>query len=76
MKLQIWDTVRQENFQSITRQFYRAAVAAILVFDVTRKETFRHIESWMEQVKQHGTSQVTMLPVGNKSDLERTVTRE
>ena len=51
VKLQIWDTVRQENFQSITRQFYRAAVAAILVFDVTRRETFRHIESWMEQVK-------------------------
>ena len=47
IKFQIWDTAGQESFRSITRAYYRGACGALLVFDVTRKETFEHVASWL-----------------------------
>ena len=43
IKLQVWDTAGQENFRSITRSYYRGAVAALLVYDVTKRESFEHL---------------------------------
>lgn len=40
IKLQIWDTAGQENFRSITRSYYRSAIGALLIYDITRRETF------------------------------------
>lgn len=47
LKLQIWDTAGQESFRSITRSYYRGASGALLVYDVTRRETFMHLQSWL-----------------------------
>lgn len=44
IKLQIWDTAGQENFRSITRSYYRSAIGALLVYDITRRETFEHLQ--------------------------------
>ena len=78
IKLQIWDTAGQENFRSITRSYYRSAIGALLVYDITRKETFSHVKNWLNQVKMNGNPHMEILLVGNKNDLqeERVITFE
>lgn len=78
LKLQIWDTAGQESFRSITRSYYRGAAGALLVYDITRKETFEHILSWLQDARAHSNSDMSIILVGNKADLEhrREVPRE
>ncbi|KAJ7313087.1 hypothetical protein JRQ81_004355 [Phrynocephalus forsythii] len=70
IKLQIWDTAGQESFRSITRSYYRGAAGALLVYDITRRETFNHLLSWLEDARQHSSSHMVIMLIGNKSDLE------
>ncbi|KAF7639051.1 IPPc domain-containing protein [Meloidogyne graminicola] len=78
IKLQIWDTAGQESFRSITRSYYRGAAGALLVYDITRRDTFNHLTSWLEDARQHSNSNMVIMLIGNKSDLEarREVKRE
>ncbi|KAK6157111.1 hypothetical protein DH2020_011359 [Rehmannia glutinosa] len=69
MKLQIWDTAGQESFRSITRSYYRGAAGALLVYDITRRETFNHLASWLEDARQHANANMTIMLIGNKCDL-------
>lgn len=69
IKLQIWDTAGQESFRSITRSYYRGAAGALLVYDITRRETFNTLASWLEDARQHANSNMTIMLIGNKSDL-------
>lgn len=77
LKLQIWDTAGQEQFRSITRSYYRGAVGALLVYDITRRESFDSLETWLKDTRAADANMVIML-VGNKTDLSyrRRVTRE
>lgn len=68
IKIHIWDTAGHEAFRSITRSYYRDAAGAILVFDVTQRETFYHLKSWLEEICQM-TRNTSIILVGNKSDL-------
>jgi len=70
IKFQIWDTAGHEAFQSITRTYYKGAVGALLVYDITNKETFNHLETWLNEIKENGDKDVTIILVGNKCDLE------
>jgi len=70
IKLQIWDTAGQESFQSITRSYYRAAAGALLVYDITRRETFTNLSKWLEEAKTHGNPYMTFMLIGNKCDRE------
>jgi Ras-related protein Rab-2A len=70
IKLQIWDTAGQESFRSITRSYYRGAAGALLVYDITRRDTFNHLTTWLEDAKQHSGSNMVIMLIGNKSDLE------
>ena len=70
VKLQIWDTAGQESFRSITRSYYRGAICALLVYDVTRRETFQNLVRWMEEMLEHAYQRMTIVLVGNKKDLE------
>merc|ERR1712188_175085 len=78
IKLQIWDTAGQESFRSITRSYYRGAAGALLVYDITRRDTFNHLTTWLEDARQHSSSNMVIMLIGNKSDLEarREVTKE
>ncbi|CAN6273250.1 unnamed protein product, partial [Urochloa humidicola] len=69
IKLQIWDTAGQESFRSITRSYYRGAAGALLVYDITRRETFNHLASWLEDARQHANANMTVMLIGNKCDL-------
>eukprot|EP00920_Eleutheroschizon_duboscqi_P014972 GHVT01034579.1.p1 GENE.GHVT01034579.1~~GHVT01034579.1.p1 ORF type:complete len:215 (+),score=17.93 GHVT01034579.1:749-1393(+) len=71
IKLQIWDTAGQESFRSITRSYYRGAAGALLVYDITRRDTFNHLTRWLDEVRQNSNPYMTIMLIGNKSDLER-----
>jgi len=70
VKLQIWDTAGQESFKSITRSYYRGAHGALLVYDITRRETFDHLKEWLSEVREHSNKEIVIMLIGNKSDLE------
>jgi len=69
VKLQIWDTAGQESFRSIARSYYRDAAGALLVYDVTRRETFQHLQRWLQETRQFSNSAICIAVVGNKLDL-------
>ena len=69
LRLQIWDTAGQENYRSITRAYYKNSVCAILVYDISNRETFEHISNWIEDCIAQSPKTVFMVLVGNKSDL-------
>lgn len=70
IKLQIWDTAGQESFRSITRSYYRGAAGALLVYDITRRDTFQHLSRWLDEARQHSQSNMVIMLIGNKNDLE------
>lgn len=70
LKLQVWDTAGQENFRSITRSYYRGAIGAFLMYDITRRPAFEHIQSWVEEIKANGNPYIHLFLVGSKNDLE------
>eukprot|EP01039_Chlorochromonas_danica_P006059 gene6059-6673_t len=79
VKVTIWDTAGQERFRTLTSSYYRGAQGIILVYDVTRKETFDSLNMWLQEVEQFsmgGGKEVVKLLVGNKVDQARTVQRE
>lgn len=71
IKLQVWDTAGQESFRSITRSYYRGAAGALLCYDITRRETFNHLTSWLEDARRHANDNMVIMLVGNKSDLDK-----
>ena len=60
----------QESFRSITRSYYRDAAGALLVYDITRRDSFSHLTRWLEEAKQNGNPNMVIMLIGNKSDLE------
>ena len=68
IKVQIWDTAGQENFRSITRSYYRTAVAALVVYDITSKRSFEKVQMWLKELKENSQENITIAVVGNKID--------
>lgn len=69
MKLSLWDTAGQETYKSITRSYFRGASGALLVFDITRRNTFNSVTSWLHDLRQIAEEDIVVILVGNKSDL-------
>ncbi|KAL1601414.1 hypothetical protein SLS60_006327 [Paraconiothyrium brasiliense] len=69
MKLSLWDTAGQETYKSITRSYFRGASGALLVFDISRKNTFLSATSWLHDLRQIAEENIVVVLVGNKSDL-------
>ena len=70
IKLQIWDTAGQEKFKAISKSYYQNAIGIIGVFDLTRIDTFNHIESWVSEAAGVAKPNAVVAIVGNKSDME------
>ncbi len=70
IKLNIWDTAGQERFKTITAAYYKGAHGIILVFDITDRDTFNNISSWLGEIRKHAGPNVVRLLVGNKCDLD------
>jgi len=78
IKAQIWDTAGQERYRAITSAYYRGALGAVLVYDVSKPTTFENISRWLKELRDHADSNIRIMLVGNKTDLRhlRAVTRE
>lgn len=70
IKAQIWDTAGQERFRAVTSAYYRGAVGALVVFDISRRHTFESVGRWLDELKMHSDMNVVTMLVGNKCDLE------
>ena len=77
-RIQIWDTAGQENFRSITRAYYKNSVCALVVYDISNRDSFNNINTWVEDCRNQSPKTIYMVLVGNKSDLNdrRQVTKE
>ena len=69
IKFQIWDTAGQERFRSLAKIFYQNAVAVILVYDITIRETFEQLkEYWIKEIKENAPPDIILALAANKSD--------
>lgn len=64
------DTAGQERFRSITRGYYRGAIGALIVFDVTQSTSFQNIMKWLEELHDYSEKQTIVVLIGNKTDLK------
>jgi Ras-related protein Rab-11A len=69
VKAQIWDTAGQERYRAITSAYYRGAVGALLVYDITKRQTFENVLRWLRELRDHADSNIVIMMAGNKSDL-------
>ena len=69
-RIQIWDTAGQENFRSITRAYYKNSVCAVIVYDISNKESFDNVSIWVEDCRSQSPKTISLVLVGNKKDLE------
>ena len=68
--MQIWDTAGQERFKNIQASYYKGANGILVVYDITNRESFEHLNSWLIEIEKNGNKNVYKLLIGNKSDLE------
>ena len=71
IKLQLWDTAGQERFRSLAPMYYRGALAALLVYDVTNVESFEEVKGWAEELRTNVEANLIVVVVGNKIDLAK-----
>ena len=79
VKVQVWDTAGQERYRAITTAYYRDAVGAIVVYDITKEETYNNVVRWVKDVRNNTNNRdIAIMLVGNKCDRvkERTVPLE
>ena len=70
ISLDIWDTAGQEKYKSLTKFFYKDAACAILVYDITQKESFINMkEYWLKQLQEFGSKNIILGVAGNKCDM-------
>ncbi|XP_020592792.1 ras-related protein RABA4d-like [Phalaenopsis equestris] len=69
IKAQIWDTAGQERYRAVTSAYYRGAVGAMLVYDMTKRQSFDHVVRWLDELRGHADKNIVVMLVGNKSDL-------
>ncbi|KIY48290.1 ras-domain-containing protein [Fistulina hepatica ATCC 64428] len=70
LKAQIWDTAGQERYRAITAAYYRGAVGALLVYDISKRGSYENVQRWLKELRDHADSNIVIMLVGNKSDLK------
>ncbi|XP_077372690.1 EF-hand calcium-binding domain-containing protein 4B [Festucalex cinctus] len=68
--LQVWDTAGQERYRSITKQFFRKADGVVVMYDITVEQSFTAVREWLTSVKEGSGEDITVMLLGNKTDLE------
>eukprot|EP00039_Didymoeca_costata_P008848 m.117689 g.117689 ORF g.117689 m.117689 type:complete len:202 (+) comp14257_c0_seq1:2955-3560(+) len=70
LKMQIWDTAGAEKYRGLAPMYYRGCAAAIVVYDITSRDSFEAVKSWVEELQTNGPNDVILVVAGNKADLE------
>eukprot|EP00920_Eleutheroschizon_duboscqi_P033341 GHVT01080340.1.p1 GENE.GHVT01080340.1~~GHVT01080340.1.p1 ORF type:complete len:207 (+),score=12.30 GHVT01080340.1:1474-2094(+) len=78
IKFEIWDTAGQERYRSLAPMYYRGAAAAVIVYDITSRDSFEQAKSWLSELRHMQQPEGVIALAGNKDDLEaeRTVRTE
>ena len=69
IRFNVWDTAGQERYRAVASSYYRGAVGALIVYDITNHKTFMNVDNWVQELKQKGPKGMCVLLVGNKTDL-------
>eukprot|EP01006_Ploeotia_vitrea_P041346 TRINITY_DN66504_c4_g13_i1.p1 TRINITY_DN66504_c4_g13~~TRINITY_DN66504_c4_g13_i1.p1 ORF type:complete len:218 (-),score=104.98 TRINITY_DN66504_c4_g13_i1:53-706(-) len=69
IKAQIWDTAGQERYRAITNAYYRGALGAMMVYDITKAETFENVPRWLKELQDHSNRDIVLVMAGNKRDM-------
>ncbi|KAL7711581.1 Small GTPase Rab11B [Entamoeba marina] len=72
IRAQIWDTAGQERYRAITNAYYRGALGALIVYDITKKNSFESVERWLQELHDNADKKVVQMIIANKSDLQQT----
>ncbi|CAJ1419509.1 unnamed protein product [Effrenium voratum] len=70
IKLQIWDTAGQERYRAVTRSYYRGAVGALILYDVTSRDSYNNLPTWLQDAREQAWKDISIIAVGNKRDLK------
>ena len=69
VKFEIWDTAGQERYHSLAPMYYRGAAAAIVVYDITNRDSFNRAKAWVKELQRQGNPNIVIALAGNKADL-------
>lgn len=69
VKFEIWDTAGQERYHSLAPMYYRGAQAALIVYDITSKDSFHKAQNWIRELQRQANANIVIALVGNKLDL-------
>lgn len=69
IKAQIWDTAGQERYRAITSAYYRGAVGALIVYDISKAASYENCGHWLAELRENADDHVVVGLIGNKSDL-------
>ena len=70
IKLQLWDTAGSEAFRAVTKTYYKGASGALLVYDITTRESFENVKRWLAETQENAPKSISIILIGNKKDLE------
>ena len=70
IELLIWDTAGQEVYRGLAPMYYRSALIAIIVYDITRSQSFDSVAYWIKELKTNVDGNIVILVCGNKTDLD------
>ena len=72
IKVSIYDTAGQERFKNIVKHYYKGANGVLLIYDITKRDTFEKLEFWLEDLKENSDNlnNLFIYLIGNKNDLE------
>ena len=70
VKVHLWDTAGQERYKSITAAYYKGAKGALIVYDITKDDSFKSIDKWFSEIKEYGDKAIIPMLIGNKCDLK------
>ncbi|XP_039037901.1 ras-related protein RABA2a-like [Hibiscus syriacus] len=70
VRAQIWDTAGQERHRAITSAYYKGALGALMVYDVTKLTTFENVNRWLKELRDHADSSIMIMLIRNKTDME------
>ena len=69
IRFELWDTAGQERYRSLAPMYYRGASAAVVVYDVTSRDSFEGAKSWVKELQRRGDPAVVIALAGNKADV-------
>lgn len=76
ISIKIWDTAGQEEYKSLTKNYFHNSDGIVVVYDVSQKSSFDKVQEWINSIQEYSDKNVQIVLVGNKIDLEREVSKE